>query len=70
MMPAVEAVATVLSLLNAATTFLANATQVSQMIQSAQAAGRDLNDAEMAQIKALDDAARVALASAITKAGG
>ena len=68
-MSTVESLAAVINLLNAATAALGNATQVSQMIQGAVAAGRDLNDAEVAQIKALDDAARAMLVASIAKAG-
>ena len=67
-MGALEAVGTVISLLNAATTALGNATQVSQLIASAQAAGRDLTPEEVALVKSLDDAARAMLVASIQKA--
>lgn len=64
-----EALALVVQLMNAATNGLALATQVSALIQNAQAQGRTtLTADELQQCAALDDTARNLLQSAIDKA--
>jgi hypothetical protein len=48
-----------------ATRLLAMVALLHQMIESARSEGRDLNDAELDQVAALDDAAKVKLQAAI-----
>ena len=63
------AISTLLDLINAATTMLSKAQEISAVVATAQSENRDVTKEEMDSVIAEDDAAKVALNAAILRHG-